>query len=69
MKRFHVHLHVADLEKSIGFYSALFAAQPAEDGRRGQQVRSGGLIGHARVPGDGFALAAENETRQPKGCR
>lgn len=29
MKRFHVHLHVADLATSIGFYSKLFAAQPA----------------------------------------
>jgi hypothetical protein len=29
MKRFHVHLHVADLQKSIGFYSMLFAAEPA----------------------------------------
>lgn len=28
MKRFHIHLHVADLEQSIGFYSRLFAAQP-----------------------------------------
>ena len=28
MKRFHVHLHVADLDKSIGFYSKLFAADP-----------------------------------------
>lgn len=28
MKRFHVHLHVADLEQSIGFYSKLFAAEP-----------------------------------------
>ena len=28
MKRFHVHLHVADLPKSIGFYSQLFAAEP-----------------------------------------
>jgi hypothetical protein len=28
MKRFHVHLHVADLGKSIGFYSQLFAAKP-----------------------------------------
>ena len=28
MKRFHVHLHVEDLEKSIAFYSRLFAAQP-----------------------------------------
>ena len=29
MKRFHVHLHVDDLGRSIGFYSKLFAAQPA----------------------------------------
>lgn len=29
MKRFHVHLHVDDLVKSIGFYSKLFAAEPA----------------------------------------
>jgi lactoylglutathione lyase len=28
MKRFHVHLHVADLAASIGFYSKLFAAEP-----------------------------------------
>ena len=29
MKRFHVHLHVDDLGKSISFYSKLFAAEPA----------------------------------------
>jgi lactoylglutathione lyase len=29
MKRFHVHLHVDDLATSIGFYSRLFAAEPA----------------------------------------
>ena len=29
MKRFHVHVAVNDLEKSIRFYSALFASQPA----------------------------------------
>lgn len=28
MKRFHVHLHVADLDESIGFYTKLFAAEP-----------------------------------------
>ncbi len=28
MKRFHVHLHVDDLSKSIAFYSRLFAAEP-----------------------------------------
>ena len=29
MKRFHVHLHVDDLEQSVAFYSKLFAAEPA----------------------------------------
>ena len=29
MKRFHVHLHVDDLGRSIAFYSKLFAAEPA----------------------------------------
>ena len=29
MKRFHVHVHVEDLPQSIGFYSKLFAAEPA----------------------------------------
>ncbi len=28
MKRFHVHVHVDDLQHSIGFYSTLFAAKP-----------------------------------------
>lgn len=29
MKRFHVHVHVDDLAKSVGFYSQLFATDPA----------------------------------------
>lgn len=29
MSRFHVHLNVADLDASVRFYSALFAAEPA----------------------------------------
>jgi catechol 2,3-dioxygenase-like lactoylglutathione lyase family enzyme len=29
MKRMHVHVSVADIDKAIGFYSALFAAKPA----------------------------------------
>jgi len=28
MKRFHVHLHVQDLQANVAFYSRLFAAQP-----------------------------------------
>jgi catechol 2,3-dioxygenase-like lactoylglutathione lyase family enzyme len=29
MKRLHVHIAVSDLPQSVGFYSALFAAQPS----------------------------------------
>ena len=29
MKRFHVHVHVADLGQSIGFYSTMFGSAPA----------------------------------------
>jgi catechol 2,3-dioxygenase-like lactoylglutathione lyase family enzyme len=29
MKRFHVHAHVSDLDKSIAFYSTMFAAPPS----------------------------------------
>ncbi|KJC33544.1 glyoxalase [Bradyrhizobium sp. LTSP885] len=29
MKRMHVHVSVSDLSRSIGFYSALFAAKPS----------------------------------------
>ncbi|OYY72645.1 ArsI/CadI family heavy metal resistance metalloenzyme [Sphingomonas sp. 28-63-12] len=29
MKRLHVHVAVEDLDRSIGFYSTLFAAQPS----------------------------------------
>jgi hypothetical protein len=29
MKRMHVHVAVADLERSVGFYSTLFAAEPS----------------------------------------
>ena len=28
MKRFHVHVAVADLEQSVGFYSTFFNAAP-----------------------------------------
>jgi catechol 2,3-dioxygenase-like lactoylglutathione lyase family enzyme len=29
MKRFHVHVHVEDLAKSLAFYTKLFASEPA----------------------------------------
>lgn len=28
MKRFHIHVNVADLNRSVGFYSQLFATEP-----------------------------------------
>jgi len=28
MKRFHVHMHVEDLDKNVAFYSKLFGAEP-----------------------------------------
>lgn len=28
MKRFHIHIHVEDLTRNIGFYSKMFGAQP-----------------------------------------
>lgn len=28
MRRFHVHVHVDDLDRNIGFYSAMFGAEP-----------------------------------------
>ena len=31
MKRFHVHVHVADLQQSIGFYAKLFGAAPTRE--------------------------------------
>ena len=31
MKRFHVHVHVENLEKNIAFYSAMFNQQPARE--------------------------------------
>ena len=29
MKRFHMHLRVADIDRSVAFYTRLFAAEPA----------------------------------------
>jgi predicted enzyme related to lactoylglutathione lyase len=30
MKRFHLHLHVTDIQESIAFYSKLFATEPTK---------------------------------------
>lgn len=35
MNRFHVHVHVDDLEANIRFYSQLFGAEPAVRGQDG----------------------------------
>lgn len=29
MRRFHIHVHVEDLDRNIAFYSAMFGAEPA----------------------------------------
>ena len=34
VNRLHVHVGVADLEKSVRFYSTLFGAQPSKGKRR-----------------------------------
>jgi len=41
MKRLHVHVAVDNLEKSIGFYSTLFATRPAVTKRRLRQMDAG----------------------------
>jgi lactoylglutathione lyase len=66
MKRFHVHVHVENLEDSVRFYSALFGAQPAvsepdyakwmlEDPRLNFAISTGGMRGvsHLGLQTDG----------------
>lgn len=54
MKRFHVHLHVDDLAKSIVFYSKLFAAEPA----RVEQDYAKWMLDDPRV---NFAISTRGE--------
>ena len=67
MKRFHVHVAVHDLQQSIRFYSALFAAEPSvkkddyakwmlEDPRINFAISNG----HPRQGVDHLGLQAEN---------
>lgn len=77
MKRFHVHIQVEDLQKSIQFYNQLFAAQPArqeadyakwmlEDPRLNFAISSrGGKVGldHLGFQVDDAAELAELKTR------
>ena len=77
MKRFHVHMQVEDLQKSIQFYNQLFAAQPArqeadyakwmlEDPRLNFAISSrGGKVGldHLGFQVDDAAELAELKTR------
>ncbi|HSC06731.1 MAG TPA: ArsI/CadI family heavy metal resistance metalloenzyme [Steroidobacteraceae bacterium] len=77
MKRFHVHVHVDDLEKNIRFYSTLFDARPAivkpdyakwmlEDPRLNFAISTGSShagIGHLGLQVDGPQELAEIEAR------
>ncbi|WP_354681857.1 ArsI/CadI family heavy metal resistance metalloenzyme [Cupriavidus necator] len=77
MKRFHVHLHVDDLSKSIAFYTKLFAAEPArvecdyakwmlEDPRINFAISTRGLgsgVDHLGFQTDDAAELAELKTR------
>lgn len=75
MKRFHVHLHVDDLPKSIAFYSELFGAQPTrvesdyakwmlESPRLNIAISSRG--GRAGVDHLGFQVDSEEELAELK---
>lgn len=57
MKRFHVHVSVADLEQSIRFYSSLFAASPT-------RVEADYAKWMLEDPGVNFAISTG---RQPEG--
>jgi hypothetical protein len=50
MKRLHVHVAVNDIPQSIGFYSALFAAQSA--------VENAARVAHEKQSACGLAQAA-----------
>jgi len=76
MKRFHVHVHVDDLQASIAFYSKLFAASPTrveadyakwmlEDPRINFAVSNRG--GKAGVDHLGFQTDTEEELTELKG--
>ena len=56
MNRFHVHVHVADIEQSIRFYSTLFGAEPS-------RVESGYAKWMLEDPRVNFAIS----TGQPLG--
>lgn len=51
MKRFHVHVHVADLGKSVAFYSQMFGAEPA-------RLESDYAKWHLAEPALNFAISA-----------
>ena len=70
MKRFHVHVHVADLDASIRFYSTLFGEQPTviksdyakwmlEDPRVNFAITSGAVT--PRIDHLGFQVQSDEE--------
>ena len=74
MKRLHVHVGVDDLDRSIGFYSTLFAAQPTvvktdyakwmlDDPRVNFAISSGK---HAREGIEHLGIQAETATSWPR---
>lgn len=72
MKRFHVHVHVADLDASVRFYSTLFGEQPTviksdyakwmlEDPRVNFAISSGAAT--PRIDHLGFQVESDQELR------
>ncbi len=70
MKRFHVHIHVADLDSSVRFYSTLFGTQPTvlkpdyakwmvEDPRVNFAISSG--ASNPAIDHLGFQVESDNE--------
>jgi hypothetical protein len=51
MKRFHLHVHVQDLQASIRFYVRLFAAEPTREAVTAQVCCSPAESSPARNPG------------------
>lgn len=51
MKRFHVHVHVTDLPKSVAFYSQMFGAEPT-------RLESDYAKWHLAEPALNFAISA-----------
>ena len=68
MKRFHVHLHVNDLDKNIGFYSALFNQPPTRtEGDYAKWMLDDPRINFA-ISQRGAAATGTSTARRDMGC-